>query len=423
MNSISLLRLVTAGSVDDGKSTLVGRLLHDSKSVLADQLHAIERASMSRGKQGLDLALLTDGLRAEREQGITIDVAYRYFATAVRRFILADTPGHVQYTRNMVTGASTAELAIILIDARTGVVEQTRRHAAIAGLLRVPHVALAVNKMDLVGYDEGVFASVAADFVDYATRLGVPAVTAIPISALNGDNVVEPSARMSWFAGPTVLEHLESVRIDHDPSRRVARFPVQYVIRPQTAEHPDYRGYAGKIASGLFHVGQQVTVLPSGRTTTIAAIDILGRAAEIAWAPQSISMRLADDLDASRGDVIAPSDQLPTLTNEITATVCHLTDTPLTAGDRVLLRHGTRTVAAKVKAIDSRLNLDDLSQHPHPERLMVNDIGEVVLRTAEPVPMDDYAVSRRTGSFILMDPADGATLTAGMAAHSLGWRR
>ncbi|MFJ8536922.1 sulfate adenylyltransferase subunit 1 [Streptomyces sp. NPDC093591] len=420
MNGISLLRLATAGSVDDGKSTLVGRLLHDSKSVLADQLSSIERASRSRGKEGLDLALLTDGLRAEREQGITIDVAYRYFATAARRFILADTPGHVQYTRNMVTGASTAELAVILIDARTGVVEQTRRHAAIAGLLRVPHVVLAVNKMDLVAYDEDVFAAVAADFADYAARLGVPAVTAIPVSALHGDNVVEPSARMSWFAGPTVLEHLESVHIDHDPRPRVARFPVQYVIRPQTAEHPDYRGYAGKIASGLFHVGQQVTVLPSGRTTTIAAIDVLGEAAETAWAPQSITMRLADDLDVSRGDVIAPSDRPPTLTDEITATVCHLADTPLTAGDRVLLRHGTRTVTAKVKAIGSRLTLADLSQQPDPGRLVVNDIGAVVLRTAEPVPVDDYAASRRTGSFILIDPADGATLTAGMAAHTLG---
>ncbi|MEV5019801.1 sulfate adenylyltransferase subunit 1 [Streptomyces sp. NPDC053780] len=423
MNGISLLRLATAGSVDDGKSTLVGRLLHDSKSVLTDQLQTIERASRSRGRPGLDLALLTDGLRAEREQGITIDVAYRYFATAARRFILADTPGHVQYTRNMVTGASTAELAIILIDARAGVVEQTRRHAAIAGLLRVPHVVLAVNKMDLVAYDEGVFAAVVADFVDCATRLGVPAVTAIPVCALHGDNVVEPSARMSWFAGPTVLEHLESVHIDHDPRRRVARFPVQYVIRPQTAEHPDYRGYAGKIASGLFHVGQQVTVLPSGRTTTIAAIDLLGEPAETAWAPQSITMRLADDLDACRGDVIAPSDQPPPLTNEITATVCHLADTPLTAGDRVLLRHGTRTVTAKIKAIDSRLTLEDLSQQPDPGRLVVNDIGEVVLRTAEPVPVDDYAASRRTGSFILIDPADGATLTAGMATPTLGQRR
>ncbi|RSN46574.1 sulfate adenylyltransferase [Streptomyces sp. WAC 04229] len=423
MNGISLLRLATAGSVDDGKSTLVGRLLHDSKSVLADQLQTIERASRSRGRPGLDLALLTDGLRAEREQGITIDVAYRYFATAARRFILADTPGHVQYTRNMVTGASTAELAIILIDARAGVVEQTRRHAAIAGLLRVPHVVLAVNKMDLVAYDEGVFAAVVADFVDCATRLGVPAVTAIPVCALHGDNVVEPSARMSWFAGPTVLEHLESVHIDHDPRRRVARFPVQYVIRPQTAEHPDYRGYAGKIASGLFHVGQQVTVLPSGRTTTIAAIDLLGEPAETAWAPQSITMRLTDDLDACRGDVIAPSDQPPPLTNEITATVCHLADTPLTAGDRVLLRHGTRTVTAKIKAIDSRLTLEDLSQQPDPGRLVVNDIGEVVLRTAEPVPVDDYAASRRTGSFILIDPADGATLTAGMATPTLGRRR
>ncbi|MFE6229087.1 sulfate adenylyltransferase subunit 1, partial [Streptomyces sp. NPDC057854] len=290
----TLLRFATAGSVDDGKSTLVGRLLHDSKSVLADQLEAVTHASRARGQDAPDLALLTDGLRAEREQGITIDVAYRYFATARRRFILADTPGHVQYTRNMVTGASTAELAVVLVDARNGVVEQTRRHAAVAALLRVPHVVLAANKMDLVDYQESVFAAIAAEFTTYASELGVPEITAIPISALAGDNVVEPSANMDWYGGPTVLEHLETVPVSHDLTACHARFPVQYVIRPQTAEHPDYRGYAGQIAAGAFRVGEEITVLPSGKKSTITAIDALGESVDIAWAPQSVTIRLAD---------------------------------------------------------------------------------------------------------------------------------
>ncbi|GAB7030292.1 GTP-binding protein [Streptomyces sp. NPDC021749] len=411
----SLLRFATAGSVDDGKSTLVGRLLHDSKSVLADQLEAVERASLGRGQETPDLALLTDGLRAEREQGITIDVAYRYFATPRRRFILADTPGHVQYTRNMVTGASTAELAVVLVDARNGVVEQTRRHAAVAALLRVPHVVLAVNKMDLVGYEESVFAAIAEEFTAYAGSLGVPEITAIPISALAGDNVVSPSAHMDWYGGPTVLEHLETVPVVADPSDDPARFPVQYVIRPQTAEHPDYRGYAGQIAAGVLRVGDAVTVLPSGRTSTIEGIDALGEAVDVAWAPQSVTVRLADDIDVSRGDLIAPTAAAPTATQDIEATVCHVADRPLTVGQRVLLKHTTRTVKAIVKDIPSRLTLDDLSQHPAPGELAANDIGRVVVRTAEPLALDAYADSRRTGSFLLIDPADGTTLTAGMA--------
>ncbi|MCP3820840.1 GTP-binding protein [Streptomyces sp. A3M-1-3] len=423
----TLLRFATAGSVDDGKSTLVGRLLHDSKSVLTDQLEAVEAASIKRGQDAPDLALLTDGLRAEREQGITIDVAYRYFATARRRFILADTPGHVQYTRNMVTGASTAELAVVLVDARNGVVEQTRRHAAVAALLRVPHVVLAVNKMDLVDYQEPVFAAIAEEFTAYAASLGVPEITAIPISALAGDNVVEPSAHMDWYGGPTVLEHLETVPVSHDltiprlplggaPSP--ARFPVQYVIRPQTAEYPDYRGYAGQIASGVLRVGEAVTVLPSGRTSTIEAIDALGHSVDIAWAPQSVTVRLADDIDISRGDLIAPSASLPAATQDVEATVCHVADQPLTVGQRVLLKHTTRTVKAIVKDIPSRLTLDDLSQHPTPGRLVANDIGRVLVRTAEPLALDAYADSRRTGSFLLIEPADGTTLAAGMAGHS-----
>ncbi|WP_410535854.1 sulfate adenylyltransferase subunit 1 [Streptomyces sp. KL2] len=418
LQDTSLLRFATAGSVDDGKSTLVGRLLHDSKSVLADQLEAVEHASRSRGAEGPDLALLTDGLRAEREQGITIDVAYRYFATPRRRFILADTPGHVQYTRNMVTGASTAELAIILVDARNGVVEQTRRHAAVAALLRVPHVVLAVNKMDLVGYSEPVFARIAEQFTAYAASLGVPEITAVPISALVGDNVVTPSEHMDWYSGPTVLEHLETVEVDHDPAGDVARFPVQYVIRPQTAEHPDYRGYAGQIASGVLRVGQRVTVLPSGRTSVIEGIDLLGQSVRQAWAPQSVTVRLADDLDVSRGDLIAPADDAPATGQDVTATVCHLHDTPLRVGQRVLLKHTTRTVKAIVKEIPSRLTLDDLSPHPEPGELVANDIGRVRVRTAEPLPLDPYALSRRTGSFLLIDPADGSTLTAGMSGDA-----
>ncbi|MCF3120053.1 50S ribosome-binding GTPase [Streptomyces arenae] len=418
LSATTLLRFATAGSVDDGKSTLVGRLLHDSKSVLTDQLEAVERVSASRGAEAPDLALLTDGLRAEREQGITIDVAYRYFATARRRFILADTPGHVQYTRNMVTGASTADLAVVLVDARNGVIEQTRRHAAVAALLRVPHVVLAVNKMDLVAYDEKVFARIAEEFTAYASELGVPEITAIPISALAGDNVVEASSNMDWYGGPTVLEHLETVPVSHDLTSCHARLPVQYVIRPQTAEHPDYRGYAGQIAAGTFRVGESVTVLPSGRTSKVTGIDLLGEPVDVAWTPQSVTLLLADDIDISRGDLIVPSGDTPPTTQDVEATVCHVADTALTVGQRVLLKHTTRTVKAIVKEIPSRLTLDDLSQHPEPGQLVANDIGRVKVRTAEPLALDAYADSRRTGSFLLIDPADGTTLAAGMAGDA-----
>ncbi|MFD9125438.1 sulfate adenylyltransferase subunit 1 [Kitasatospora sp. NPDC059571] len=416
-SATSLLRFATAGSVDDGKSTLVGRLLHDSKSVLADQLEAVEHASRNRGQEAPDLALLTDGLRAEREQGITIDVAYRYFATARRRFILADTPGHVQYTRNMVTGASTAELAVVLVDARNGVVEQTRRHAAVAALLRVPHVVLAVNKMDLVDYAEPVFAAIAEEFTAYAASLGVKDVVAVPISALAGDNVVEPSAHMDWYGGPTLLEHLETVPVGSDPGIEPARFPVQYVIRPQTEAHPDYRGYAGQLASGVLRVGDRVTVLPSGHTTTVAGIDALGTETDIAWAPQSVTVRLAEDIDVSRGDLIAAG-AAPVPTKDIEATVCHLNERTLRPGAKVLLKHTTRTVRALVKEISYRIDIDTLEQRSGADGLEVNDIGHVVLRTAEPLALDDYTDNRRTGSFLLIDPADGTTLTAGMAGEA-----
>ncbi|MEZ0093156.1 sulfate adenylyltransferase subunit 1 [Streptacidiphilus sp. EB129] len=420
-SATALLRFATAGSVDDGKSTLVGRLLHDSKSILADQLEAVTHASQQRGQEAPDLALLTDGLRAEREQGITIDVAYRYFATARRRFILADTPGHVQYTRNMVTGASTAELAVVLVDARNGVVQQTRRHAAVAALLRVPHVVLAVNKMDLVDYAEPVFAAIAEEFGAYAASLGVPDVTAVPISALAGDNVVEPSAHMDWYGGPTLLEHLETVPVGTDRSVEPARFPVQYVIRPQGGavdeQHRDYRGYAGQLASGVLRTGDAVTVLPSGLTTTVAGIDVLGTESDIAWAPQSVTVRLTDDIDVSRGDLIA-SGPAPESTQDVTATVSHLHERPLTVGDKVLLKHTTRTVRAIVKDIPYRIDIDTLERVERPEGLKVNDIGQVVLRTAEPLALDPYATNRTTGSFLLIDQADGSTLTAGMAGEA-----
>ena len=414
----SLLRLATAGSVDDGKSTLVGRLLHDTKTVFADQLDAVERVSRERGLSGADLALLTDGLRAEREQGITIDVAYRYFATPKRRFILADTPGHVQYTRNMVTGASTAHLAVVLVDGRHGVVQQTRRHAAVAALLRVPHVVLAVNKMDLVGYRERVFAAIANEFTAYAARLGVPEVTAIPISALNGDNVAEPSASMDWYGGPTLLEHLEAVEVEQDPAAHPARFPVQYVLRPQTEGFRDYRGYAGQLVSGVLRPGDPVVVLPSGQHSTIAGIDRLGtRDVQEAFAPQSITLRLTDDLDVTRGDMIVPAETAPPVTKDITATVCHLADRALLPGDKVLLRHGTMTVPAVVRRLNSKLDIDSLDSEPAPLSLRVNEIGQVTLRTVVPLPIDDYAENRRTGSFLLIDRSDGMTLDAGMVTQ------
>ncbi|MEU4612050.1 sulfate adenylyltransferase subunit 1 [Streptomyces umbrinus] len=395
--TVDTLRFATAGSVDDGKSTLVGRLLHDSKSVLTDQLEAVERVSQSRGQDAPDLALLTDGLRAEREQGITIDVAYRYFATPRRRFILADTPGHVQYTRNMVTGASTAELAIILVDARNGVVEQTRRHAAIAALLRVPHIVLAVNKMDLVGYEEKEFERIVEDFAGHAAELGLPGFTPIPVSALAGDNVVDRSTRMDWYEGPALLRHLESVPVGGDRSGEPTRFPVQYVIR-----HAEIRYYAGQLVSGSLRVGDRVTVHPSGETSAITGIDVLGEDAREAYAPQSLTLRLADQRDVSRGDMITTGADVPALTRDVRAAVCHLADCPLRVGDRVLVRHTTRTVKAIVKDLAGAAELT------------ANDLGRITLRTAEPLALDDYADSRRTGAFILVDPADGATLTAGM---------
>ncbi|GAA2012051.1 GTP-binding protein [Catenulispora yoronensis] len=411
----ALLRIATAGSVDDGKSTLVGRLLHDLDAVLPDQLAAVERASHDRGLAAADLALLTDGLRAEREQGITIDVAYRYFATPTRRYILADTPGHVQYTRNMVTGASTARLAALLIDARHGVVEQTRRHLAIAALLRVPYTVFLVNKMDLVGFDEEIFAYVASRLSAHATRLGIESLTVIPISALRGDNVVERSTAMDWYQGPTLLDHLEAVPVADDPAAEPVRFPVQYVIR--SAEH-NYRGYAGQLVSGVLRPGDKVALLPSDQRSTISAIDVNGEPVEEAFAPQSVAVRLTDDIDVARGDLMAATVSAPAATRDVTAMVCHLSDRPLCVGDRVLLRHTTRTVKAVVTELSYRLDITTLERSPYPDRLRVNDIARVMLRTAAPIVADDYAVNRYCGAFLLIDEAHGDTLTAGMIGRT-----
>ncbi|HJP73447.1 MAG TPA: GTP-binding protein [Pseudonocardiaceae bacterium] len=416
-----LLRLATAGSVDDGKSTLVGRLLYDTKSVLADQLDAIHRASVDRGLATPDLSLLVDGLRSEREQGITIDVAYRYFATPSRSFILADTPGHVQYTRNTVTGASTAQLAILLVDARKGVLEQTRRHAAVLALLGVPQLVLAVNKIDLVGYEESTFALIAKEFVAHATALGYAesAVTTIPVSALVGDNVVELSENTPWYTGPTLLHHLENVPVAPDPHDVPFRFPVQYVIRPRTADYPDYRGYAGQVAAGTVSVGDEVVVLPNGQRSTVSGIDTADGPLTEAAAGKSVTLLLADDIDIARGDLIAAAQDAPEVTDEVDATVCWLSDKPLRPGARLLIKHATRTVPAVLSSLDTRFNEQTLSSSPNPESLQLNEIGQVSFRTAEPLPLDQYTTNRRTGSFLVIDPADGSTLAAGLVGAPL----
>ena len=418
----TLLRLATAGSVDDGKSTLVGRLLHDTKSVLADQMDAVERVSRDRGLAQADLALLTDGLRAEREQGITIDVAYRYFATAHRSFVLADCPGHVQYTRNTVTGASTADAVLVLVDVRKGVLEQTRRHLAVAALLRVPHVLVAINKVDLVDFDQAIVADVAKQVAEVAEDLGLPDVRTVPVSALEGDNIVDRSARMPWYDGPSVLELLEHLPTADDPRSERFRLPVQVVLRPQAAardpRYLDYRGYAGAIAEGVVRVGDPVVVLPSGRRTTIAGIDTADGELAEAFAPRSVALRLGDEIDVSRGDVIAAVEDAPQPTQDVEATICWLTDRDLLPGARVLLKHTTRTVQAIVRDVVGRLDLDDLQLKPA-ERLQLNDIGRIRVRTAAPIAAEPYVDHRRTGAFLLVDAQDGGTLAAGMVGDPL----
>jgi len=417
-----LLRVATAGSVDDGKSTLIGRLLHDAKAVFTDQLEAVEDASRRRGCDEADLALLVDGLRAEREQGITIDVAYRYFATPRRSFVLADTPGHVQYTRNMVTGASTADVAVVLVDARKGLVEQSRRHASIAALLRVRHVVLAVNKMDLVGFAEDVFDEVCADFAALAERRGVAAWSAVPVCALHGDNVVDRSERTRWYSGPPLLEHLETLEVAAARAENGdTRFPVQLVIRPRTAAHPDYRGYAGRVEAGTLRVGDPVVVLPSGLGSAVAGIDTADGPLSEAPAGRSVVVRLADDLDVSRGDLLAGG-VAPTVTREVSATVCWLATEPLRTGGRYRVRHTTRDVRAVVDGVVSRLDvctgLNSAAAAPGgaepADGLALNDIGVIRLHTAEPLVVDPYQRHRATGAFLLVDEISGATVAAGM---------
>jgi sulfate adenylyltransferase subunit 1 len=430
-----LLRFATAGSVDDGKSTLVGRLLYDTKSVLADQIEAVQRASVDKGLSTPDLSLLVDGLRAEREQGITIDVAYRYFGTPHREFVLADTPGHVQYTRNTVTGASTAELAVLLVDARNGIVEQTRRHAAVLALLRVPRLVLAINKIDLVDYDEGVLNAIAKDFAGLARSLGFgdDAVVTIPVSALVGDNVVERSAHTPWYDGPTLLGHLESVPVTGPEVGAPFRMPVQYVIRPRNSADArsadasrwddlhDYRGYAGQVASGTVSPGDEVVVLPGGARTTVASVDTADGPLLSAAAGRSVTVLLDDDIDISRGDVLAAAGAPPRVTDELDTTLCWLAEKPLRAGARLLLKHGTRTTQVIVRAVGARLTLD--TEVPTwgdaPEQLGINDIAHATLHTADPLPVDDYADIRATGSFLLIDPPTGNTLAAGLVGTPL----
>ncbi|MTE23536.1 sulfate adenylyltransferase subunit CysN [Microbacterium sp. ZXX196] len=409
---MDMLRFATAGSVDDGKSTLIGRLLFDSKSIFEDQLLSVEETSKSRGNEYVDLSLLTDGLRSEREQGITIDVAYRYFATPKRKFIIADTPGHAQYTRNMVTGASTADLAIVLVDARKGVIEQSRRHATIASLLRVPHVVLAVNKMDLVDFDEKVFEEIRQDFLDFSSKLNITDITAIPISALNGDNVVSRSENTPWYQGPALLHHLETVYIGADRNLQDVRFPVQYVIRPQQKDVIDYRGFAGQVASGLMKTGDEVVVLPSGLTSTIAGIDTADGEIEEAFPPMSVTVRLADEIDISRGDVIARPNNQPIVSQDIDATICWMDDAPLVKGKKYAVLHNSREARCVVKELQYELDVNTLHRDQEATQLGRNAIGRVTLRMTTPLVVDPYAKNRETGSFVMIDEATNATVAA-----------
>ncbi len=419
---MDILRLATAGSVDDGKSTLIGRLLYDSKAIFEDQLASLERTSRERGEEYTNLALLTDGLRAEREQGITIDVAYRYFATPRRKFIIADTPGHVQYTRNMVTGASTADLAIVLVDARNGLTEQSRRHAFLATLLRVPHLVLAVNKMDLVDYSSEVFDRIVAEFTQFAVKLEIGDLTFIPISALHGDNVVQRSVNMPWYDGPSLLHHLEHVHIASDRNLIDVRFPVQYVIRPHQATDPelhDYRGYAGQVAGGVLKPGDEVMHLPSGLTTTISRIDTANGPVAEAFPPMSVTLLLADDLDVSRGDLFCRPHNRPAASQDIEAMVCWMSDLrTLTPQSRLIVKHTTRTVKAIVRDLQYRLNVNTLHRDETATELGLNEIGRVTLRLTQPVFCDPYQRNRQTGGLILIDEGTGATVGAAMITET-----
>lgn len=411
---MDILRFITAGSVDDGKSTLIGRLLYDSKSIMIDQLEAIERQTKNREEGDIDLALLTDGLRAEREQGITIDVAYKYFTTPKRKFIIADAPGHIQYTRNMVTGASNADLIIILVDARNGVIEQTRRHSIIASLLKIPQVIVAVNKMDMVDYSQDTYNNIVIDYAALANSLGLQQVTYLPISALNGDNIVDRSRFMSWYEGECLLNLLENVDVVQESDLEHPRFPVQYVIRPQTEALHDYRGYAGKLISGIYKKGDAVTVLPSGLQSRIQSIEIGGKEITEAFAPQSIVLHLEDDIDVSRGDVIVASHDLPHLSQELDVHVCWMGNKPLQEGNRYLLQINSRLVKTIVKEICYRLDVNSLEKQTAPGQVQLNDIVRATLKTASPIPYDNYSDLRMSGSAILIDETSNVTVGACM---------
>ncbi|MEV0944795.1 GTP-binding protein [Micromonospora wenchangensis] len=412
---MDLLRFATAGSVDDGKSTLIGRLLYDTKSLFTDQLAAVEAVSAARGDEYTNLALLTDGLRAEREQGITIDVAYRYFATPRRKFIIADTPGHTQYTRNMVTGASTADLTLVLVDARKGLVEQSRRHAFLCSLLRVPHLVLCVNKMDLVDFSQEVFERIADEFTSFAAKLDVPDLAVVPVSALQGDNIASRSEHMPWYEGPSLLHHLEHVHIASDRNLVDVRFPVQYVIRPQSTTITDYRGYAGQVASGVLKPGDEVMVLPSGFTSRIAAIDTADGPVDEAFPPMSVTVRLDDEIDVSRGDMICRPHNAPTPTQDIEAMVCWMDETrPLQVGGRYAIKHTTRSARAIVRELHYRLDINTLHRDETTTELGLNEIGRIRLRTTVPLLVDDYHRNRTTGGFVIIDETTNRTVGAGM---------
>jgi sulfate adenylyltransferase large subunit len=411
---MDLLRFATAGSVDDGKSTLIGRLLLDAKGIFEDQLESVEATSKSRGYDYTDLALLTDGLRSEREQGITIDVAYRYFATPKRKFIIADTPGHVQYTRNMVTGASTADLGLVLVDARQGLTEQSRRHAVILSLLRVPHLVLAVNKMDLVDYDQARYDKIHDEFTSFATKLSIPDLEVIPISALKGDNVVTRSQNMPWYDGQSLMHHLENVHVASDRDLVDVRFPVQYVVRPKSDEFHDYRGYAGRVAGGVLKPGDDVLVLPSGMTSKVAGIDLFDKEIDEAFPPMSVTVRLEDDRSCSRGDMICRPQNAPRPSQDIDAMVCWMTTQPLRPRQKLAIKHTTRLGRALIKDIQYRLDVNTLHRDQETKELGLNEIGRVQLRTTVPLLCDAYSKNRTTGSFILIDEATGVTVGAGM---------
>ncbi|MFZ1320182.1 MAG: sulfate adenylyltransferase subunit CysN [Ignavibacteria bacterium] len=409
-----LLRFTTAGSVDDGKSTLIGRMLYDSKSIFEDQLEAVKKSSEYKGLDYVDLSLLTDGLKAEREQSITIDVAYRYFSTPRRKFIIADTPGHIQYTRNMVTGASTANLAIILVDARHGIVEQTCRHSLIASLLKISHIVLCINKMDLVNYDKDVYEKIVADYKKFASKLEVKDIHFIPISALMGDNVVDRSEKMDWYEGSTLLYLLENVHIASDNNHIDCRFPVQYVIRPQSDLNHDYRGYAGRISSGVFKPGDEVTVLPSGFTSKIKSIDTFEGPVNEAFAPMSVTFRLENEIDISRGDMIVRNNNQPEVGQDIDVIVCWLSNTPLNPSAKYILMHTTKEVKAIIKEINYKFDINTLHRIEDDKELKMNDIGRLKLRTTQPLFYDSYERNRNTGSLIMIDEATKVTVAAGM---------